>query len=512
MVSNKILVNQTSWTKFAHYLSFGLLLFGILVRIVQYFHNRSLWGDELSLAFNILDRSYGELAQTLDLNQSAPLGFLWLEKLATQWLGNSEYALRLLPLIASIISLVVFYRLVRRYSSLWAAPMAIALFACTRFTLYFSTELKPYSSDVAIALILVWLITSAQHRRLQVKEMLVFASLGSLAIWLSYPAVLVMAGMEGWNLLTAPSRAWGKILLNRLGVYVVWLINFGLFYLINIADALSNENLSSSWADRYPDSFLDLVWLLDALAKFFYHPMGFLGITDGIGMFAFIVGCVAWYRHHRTIFFALIAPFVANIIAAYLHQYPFQDRLTLFLAPFGMMIVAEGIVLMLRYSHQLFRGTSSKVSWLMGLLGIISLSTLVIFAIYRAGTLMVKPELKQEVRPVLEYVAAQNQPGDKVYVYKESDQAFLYYSRLNNYDHLNYTLGEVNFDREEEEKQNLQQDLGKELQPLKGHRVWFIIRANPDNELAIIEYLDRIGQRQESLQQQGASGHLYFLE
>jgi hypothetical protein len=515
-VSNKILINrasqnQSSQTKFAHYLTLGLLLFGVLVRTVQYLYNRSLWGDELSLALNLLDRSYGELAQSLDYNQSAPLGFLWLEKLATQLLGNSEYALRLLPLIASIISLIVFYRLVRRYCSLWAAPIAIALFACTRFTLYFSTELKPYSSDVAIALILFWLIASAQHRSLQVKEMVVFAGLGSLAIWLSYPAVLVMAGMEGWNLFTAPKRAWGKILLNRLGIYLVWLLNFGLFYLVNIADALSNENLSSSWSDRYPDSFIDLVWLLDALAKFFYHPMGFLGITDGIGMFAFIVGCVAWYRHNRTIFFALIAPFTANIIAAYLHQYPFQDRLTLFLAPFGMMIVAEGIVFMLRYIRQLDQRKNSKVSWLMAILGVISLSTLVIFAIYRAGTLIAKPELKQEVKPVLEYVAAQNQPGDKVYVYVESNQAFLYYNRLKNYDQLDYTLGTVNFDNDEENKQDLQQDLGQELQPLKGHRVWFILRANPDNELAIIEYLDRIGQKQDSLPQKGASGYLYRL-
>lgn len=147
----------------------------------------------------------------------------------------------------------------------------------------------------------------------------------------------------------------------------------------------------------------------------------------------------------------------------------------------------------------------------MSMLGIISLGTLVIFAICRAGTLIVKPELKQEVRPVLEYVAAQNQPGDKVYVYAESSQAFLYYNRLKNYDRLDYTLGTVNFDSEEEDKQDLQQDLGRELQPLKGHRVWFILRANPDNELAIIEYLDRIGQKQDSLPQKGASGYLYLL-
>jgi Dolichyl-phosphate-mannose-protein mannosyltransferase len=510
-VSNKNILNQENWGKLSHYLALFCVFFGALVRIVQYLSNRSLWGDELSLAVNILDRSYGELSQTLDYNQSAPLGFLWLEKLATQLWGNSEYALRLLPLLASMISLGVFYRLVRRYSSNMAAPIAIALFACTRFNLYFATELKPYSSDVAIALILFWLITKTQHRVLKVKSMLGFTCLGSLAIWLSYPSVLVMAGMAGWNLLTAPSRSWGKIIINRLGIYVTWLINFGLFYFVNIADALSNEDLSSSWAGRYPDSFIDIMWLFDALAKFFYHPMGFLGITDGIGIMAFIVGCVAWYRHNQGIFFALIAPFVATIVAAYLHQYPFQDRLTLFLAPFGMMIVAEGIIFLLSPIKKIHRGESSGLAWLMLILGIISLGALTIPPIYRAGTLLVKPELKQEVRPVLEYVAEQNQPGDKVYVYAESNLAFTYYLKLKNYGNLDYTLGTVNFDNDDASKEDLQEILGKELQPLRGRRVWFIIRANPDEASAIIEYLDRLGQKSDSFQQTGASAYLYVF-
>ena len=509
-VLNKNILNQLNWAKFCYYLALFGILFGVLVRTVQYLNNRSLWGDELSLAVNILDRSYGELAQTLDYNQSAPLGFLWLEKLATQLWGNSEYALRLLPFIASIISLGVFYTLVRQYSSVMAAPIAIALFACTRYTVYFSTELKPYSGDVAIALILFWLIAKTQQRILTVKEMLVFAGLGSLAIWLSYPSVLVMAGMEGWNLFITPRRSWGKILLNRLGVYLIWLINFGLFYLINIADAVNNEDLSSSWAGRYPDSFVDILWLFDVLAKFFYHPMGFLGITDGIGIFAFIVGCIAWYRHNQTLFFALIAPFVANIIAAYLHQYPFQDRLTLFLAPFGMMIVAEGIVLMLSYIKKLHQGENSRVARLMVILGIISLTALTIPPIYQASNSLVKPVLKQEVKPVLAYVAEQNQPGDKVYVYAEGNLAFTYYMRLKKYQNLDYTLGTVNFDSDEP-KQDLQQDLGKELQPLRGRRVWFILRANSEKESEIIEYLDRIGQKRDSFHQTGASAYLYLL-
>ena len=61
--------------------------------------------DEAMIALNIERRSYAELFGTLDFNQAAPLGFLWLEKAAVQLLGPSELALRLWPLLAGIAAL-----------------------------------------------------------------------------------------------------------------------------------------------------------------------------------------------------------------------------------------------------------------------------------------------------------------------------------------------------------------------------------------------------------------------
>lgn len=491
---------------YINYLSLFLVGWGILVRLIQYLNNRSLWGDEVNLALNIIDRSYGELAQVLDNNQAAPLGFLWLEKLITQMVGNSEYALRLLPFVASLVSLGVFYRLVRRYSSAGAAPIAIALFVGGRHTLYFATELKPYSSDVAIALILWWLAVTVRHKILNYREIVTFVCLGSLAIWLSYPAILVLGGLAGWNLLTAARKLRLKILVNRSGIYLSWLISFGLFYYSTIAQTLTNEDLSSSWESRYPDSLGDILWLFDALGRFFYHPMGFSGIADGIGIFAFIVGCVAWYRRDRSIFLALISPFVATIIAAYLHQYPFRDRLVLFLAPLGITIVSEGVAWMFTGSKR----ANKTCSWLWSISGIICLYTLTFPAIYRAGNFTVRPEQKHEVRPVLEYVVEQMRSPDEIYVYTEANAAFIYYTELNGDADLDPTLGTVSFAAKSKLAEK-QQQLAEELQPLEGDRVWFVLRADPTVEQEILQYLDRIGEQQSSFHQTGASAYLYNL-
>ena len=500
---------RSNWSKICHYFTLCLVLLGLIVRLVQYLSNRSLWGDEVNLALNIIDRSYLELTQALDYNQAAPLGFLWLEKLATQVFGNSEYALRLLPFTASIVSLGVFYRLTLLYSSPLGGVIAIALFTCGRYTLYFATELKPYSSDVAIALILFWLLGRVHHRILGVKEIIGLAVLGSLTVWLSYPSVFMLAGLEAWNLFTASSKRWYKIIVNRSGIYLTWIVSFGLFYFVTITDTLANEDLSSSWSARYPDSFGDILWLFDALGRFFYHPMGFSGITDGIGIFAFIVGCVAWYRRDRRIFLALIAPFIVTMFAAYLRQYPFRDRLVLFLAPLGMLIVAEGIALLLTQLKKINLANRYRC-WLFGLLGIVCLYALTVPAISRASNFIIYPEVKHEVRPVVEYVAAQYQPGDKIYVYAGAVQAFAYYVDLKDYSDLNYTNGSANFSQKGDIEEKRSQ-FAREIEPLTGDRVWFVFRAEVEEESAAREYLDLIGQQLDSVRQPGASAYLYRL-
>lgn len=526
---NNSFFNRINWSEFLRYLSLFFLILGVLVRIIQYLSNRSLWFDEANLALNIVHRSYGELIQALDYNQAAPLGFLWLEKLATQVFGNNEYALRLLPTVAGIVALVIYYFLASRYCSKLAAPIAIALFACSRYTLYFATELKPYSSDVAIALILLWILTKIRHQILKAREIIGLALLGALSIWLSYPAIFVLGGLEGYYLLTVSRKYLRRILANRIIIYLVWVASFASLYFYTIANTLNNDALSSSWEARYPDSFGDIIWMFDALGRFFYHPMGFLGITDGIGIVAFIFGCVAWYRHNRIIFGALVAPFVATIIAAYLHKYPFRDRLILFLAPLGMLIVAEGIGFLLiklrelnwrRLSfHPKNSHTTSRpiLKFLMGLLGIICLWGLLLPAIARASNFIIHPELKHEVKPVLEYVVSQKQPEDKIYVNSPGYAAFIYYTEQRDYSDLEYVVGKINFsDKVSNKRRTLSdkwQEFATDLEPLIGEsRVWFILREEPSFEPEVLQYLNRVGQQLDSFQQPGASAYLYKLE
>ncbi|MBO7333034.1 MAG: hypothetical protein J6U64_05160, partial [Alphaproteobacteria bacterium] len=63
---------------------FVLVLFlaglGVFLRSTYFFHNRSMWFDETSLAFNILDKNWWEFFLPLAHRQTAPVFFMILTK------------------------------------------------------------------------------------------------------------------------------------------------------------------------------------------------------------------------------------------------------------------------------------------------------------------------------------------------------------------------------------------------------------------------------------------------
>ncbi|MGH2793436.1 MAG: glycosyltransferase family 39 protein, partial [Actinomycetota bacterium] len=128
------------------------IIVGSAVRIQQFLFRRSLWLDEAALAVSIVGRSYGDLLDPLAFGQIAPAGFLWIERFMVGLVGDNEYGLRLFPLLSGIASLVLFHRLSRRVLSPAVAPLATILFAITSTAVYYSGEVKPYSSDVLATL------------------------------------------------------------------------------------------------------------------------------------------------------------------------------------------------------------------------------------------------------------------------------------------------------------------------------------------------------------------------
>ncbi len=86
-----------------------IIFSGIVFRVVEYLHNRSLYIDEArDTVTGIIGRSFADLLVPPAIHTTTSLpGFILIEKLAVHFFGDSEYVLRLFPLLTGLLSMVL---------------------------------------------------------------------------------------------------------------------------------------------------------------------------------------------------------------------------------------------------------------------------------------------------------------------------------------------------------------------------------------------------------------------
>lgn len=487
-------------------LSYLIIAFGVAVRLVQYLSNRSLWADEAVLALNIVNRSYGELLQPLDYDQAAPIGFLMLEKLAVQILGNNEYALRLFPFICGVGSLFLFYELGKRWIPKSAIPIGLVLFGSLEYLVYYSAEVKQYSSDVAIALLLCLLLMPLVKQKLNFGQIIKFGLVGAVAIWFSHPSIFILASIGGTALLINWRQQDFSKIKQLLVVYSAWLLSFVIFYLVSLSNLTSNETLTTSWGDGFPSSTFDIIWMLDVFGKFFYKPLGFGKWIDGLAIFAFLVGCISCWLRKKEILLLLLSPLLVTFLASFLHQYPFRSRLVLFLTPFVIFLIAEGGNYILRKpKYQLIR-----------IISMILIILLLWQPLARAIHLIEDPQTYSEIKPVLSYIKKRQQPGDILYIYQRGIYQFKYYAEKYGYQENDYIIGVDDLDKYDGQELSIAEmtRYEKDLDKLRGNkRVWLLFSHThiPAERRFLNYYLNEIGIRKDSFEKPGSYVYLYDM-
>jgi hypothetical protein len=392
-----------------------LMTLAILFRFRQYLANRSLWLDEAYLSLNLIHRSTMQLWEPLDYHQGAPVGFLLMQKSIINLLGTSEFALRLLPLVAGVLSVCLFYFLAKK--TVPAVPLALALFALSPSLIYYSSEVKQYSMDVMAALLLMYLAIESEWTP---RRIAVLGLAGAFAVWLSHPAVFVLVGI-GAVILVHERRPAAAFLLAAA--------SFVICYFVVLRKLSHDTVLLTYWQPNFmpfpPKSFSDLKWFEDAFFDFF-GSSGALRFT-GLAAFAFLVGCISMFRRNKLQLTLLLSPALPALLASGLHKYPFGGRLTLFLVPVALLLMAEG-------AEMIRQAVPVAGIVLIGLLLVDpGLYTFHRFLAPLKATDRVGVMPTEEIRPVMAYVRTRMQPGDVVYVYGDAHPAFEYYAERSNF-------------------------------------------------------------------------------
>jgi hypothetical protein len=433
--------------------------FGIALRLAQYLHNRSLWLDEAMLALNFVDTSLPELLLPLEYGQGAPLGFLIVQTLLVGVFGTSEYVLRLFPLMCGIASLLLFLQVARH--ALGAAPaiiVATGVFATSYKLIFYASDVKQYSSDVAIALAVYSMTHRTLHAGLNARRSVALGISGAIAIWFSHPATFILAGI-GATLagLFAYRKAWASF-WSVMIAGVLWIVSFGACYFVSLRALTRTEGLLAYWAGGFmpfpPKTLSELRWFDDTFFSFFREPLGLFPVS--LACVAFVIGCVSLAFERKDQFLLLATPVLWALIASGFHVYPFSDRLLLFAVPFAIIAIAQGITsfggLAPRNRHQ--------VSGAAALL-------LVVPQVIYSSAVFFRPYSFEEVRPAIAYISDHWQPGDLVYVYPPSRPTFRYYSVRYGFEEDEYVLGSA--------RRNDLSGLRKELDvAVRRERLWVL--------------------------------------
>ncbi len=479
-----------------------IISIGTIMRIAQYLYNRSLTEGEAALAINIVQRSYSELLKPLDFAQAAPVGFLLLQKSMMNILGNNELTLRLLPLVASIASLFLFLNVAKKSISGKAIPIALILFAVGDYLIYFSSEIKQYSSDVTITLLLIFLGFSLLEKKFTIKSIALFGMVGAVSLWFSHPAVFTFYAVAFVLLIYLVRRQQWQHVTWLIFAGIIATTSFFINYLVSLQALSQHEGLLEVWGKSFmplpPTSLADIQWIGYTFIRLFKNPLGLSLYELLLAVLSFLVGIIVLYYKKRKIVYILLLPILFALLASSLRKYPFQGRLLLFIAPLMFLLIAEGI-----YFIRHCTGKNSNI------IGMALVGILLIHPVLLAGYHLIRPRAPEELRTVMYYLLEHHEQGDRIYLYYATENAFRYYADKLDFTEDDYMIGV--------EARNNWINYYNDLEKLRGvQRVWIVFShvaqwAGVDEEKLFLSYLNILGTQLDAFKAPGASIYLYNL-
>jgi 4-amino-4-deoxy-L-arabinose transferase-like glycosyltransferase len=407
---NKLVVN---WIQ-----SYGiwiLILIGFALRLRQYLIFRSFWLDESFVILNLRDRTYAGLTEPLDYSQIAPIGFLFTEKMIFDLFGASEWSLRLVPLVASLFSIWLVYKISDRLFGKVGAFITLLFFILPTGLTYFASEVKQYSTDVFFCLVTIWSFLRYFDEK-NTKNAITLMITGSIAILFSNVAIIY---------LTSSSLVLGiyNIKLRRFSwlesvMIIAWVSIFALYYFGFLSDNPNRPGMEAYWSKHFmPLSLEGFRWLYITLRDNFSYSFAFNFERSHTWLIILlmIVGFINLYRSKKWPALLILLPIIIHLVLSTLKLYPFGDRLILYLVPLFILLLSAGIYYLPKLNKYVLY---------------LSL-VLIIYLSYKpavgAINYFIKPFYREHITGGLKYIEKRMLPDDRVYIYAASKTAYYLY-------------------------------------------------------------------------------------
>lgn len=401
------------------WIAVAFILTGIGMALINFINNRSLWIDEATLALNLTNKAAIELIKPLDYNQVAPIGFLMLTKFFGYLFNYSDWSLRLFPLLSYLISVLLFHILTRRLiTEKLIALFATGFFATTANMIYFSAEIKQYSSDVTFCLILLLrtILFNESPLKLKWKH---YALIGALSIWFSNVAVPLLFCYGLYQIFKTYKSA-AKKYTHLFLVLGIWLFSFVVYYSFFIHHHPTKEGMVDFWTKAgafLPQNMLSTTFYINLMVKLkeYLELMGGGKLVLSV-IPIILAGLLFLAKKNKELLYLLVSPLLLHLILSYLKLYPFSSRLILYLYPTLVIILFSGL---------LYIGTFLKKYKQIYLLVFPFILTINFFGLFEAGF----PIEREEIKKSLSYLNSRVAAEDEIYIYNGATPAFNFYKK-----------------------------------------------------------------------------------
>jgi hypothetical protein len=404
-------------SKRIHYATSAVMLFAVVLSLIQFLCNRSLWLDEAMLALNIINKSYIQLLQPLDYTQVAPIAFLQIEKVFSTLIPNSEFGLRIFPLLCFWASVYLFYKITLILTKdAKISLFAISLFCLNTSLMYYSSEIKQYMSDVFVCLLLYFILLK-EYKNFS-NRFILLAVFGTTAIFLSNVSVIVLSTIAVYLIIeqikTKRTNYWGLAI-----PFITWAVVCGFYYLRFIYNHPSKDTMLVYWIDCFMPlnifeaDFWNFCFYKTKMVFSTLLPFGNLWIAT---LLFFIIGLYSLIKNkNRKILLLLLLPLVLQLVLSAFKIYPFDLRLILFQTGFYILILSMGIIHVVNLIIN-----KTKQQWLVWLP--------IIFPLIAGADLLKNyPSKTEEIKESIRFIESHIKPDEKVYVYYGAIRAFDYY-------------------------------------------------------------------------------------
>lgn len=398
------------------------LFVGVLLRLLLFTLDDSLWRDEAMLLMGLRSISILEIFKELPYAQRCPfaLALLWKCMMGLGMTGT--HWMRLPSLAAGIAQLFIFAQLARMIFSQTKSQsnVFIWLAAVSPQLILFSNQTKPYIFDVLCATLLIFLALPfflKEEQQGQRYVPLILASWFSLII--SYPAAFVVGGICAGLLIKHGLQKLRPLLTLCLGTAIIVLLTLTLA-------GESSSYMQIFWEKGYAGfPQFNIVWWGRALGHSIFFGLSspsYLGIVKLSVSFGWLLAPLCalgiihlWRTKQHGLLCVLLSPLVFCLTASLFHRYPFHSRLILFTMPHVLILLSYGIIHMSSYAR-----LKLIVQW--GLWTLVVLCCIISIIEYSYPC--------KGIRHGLSYIASREKPGDKIIVDLYASQVVRYYQVL----------------------------------------------------------------------------------